>query len=174
MDTYLTKKSRRKRPWEYPIFAFMAIIIYATIETAVSFVLERNLSTASVSIILLALELWPVVHMIRRRIHCSQAAKVSVGLRSVSIERLSFERLELMLHLSNPEKKIAYLVDHGFLQDMRIDWENRCLVLTLPMQEVRQERLVKVVCSGCGAENLIHVGRVGVCEYCGTKLMYRE
>jgi len=71
-------------------------------------------------------------------------------------------------------KDLQKMIDLGYFANARIDHPNRELVLARHAFEqtastfTMQTESKIVSCSGCGANNVIIVGQIGKCEYCGS------
>lgn len=76
-------------------------------------------------------------------------------------------------------KDLQSMIDIGYLKDAYIHHSNRQIILKqpemanhIPYAAMNQVSAVpkSVRCPGCGANNVVVVGRVSECEYCGTPI----
>ena len=71
------------------------------------------------------------------------------------------DRLGTVLSTGRALEQIQSLIGKGYLQNLRIDSENRTVGLYMP-----EGALVQWVCPGCGAKNLARRGAPMRCRYC--------
>lgn len=76
-------------------------------------------------------------------------------------ESLTFERLGTVLSSGNALEQLQSLIGKGYLQNLRIDSENRTVGLYIP-----EGALVQWVCASCGAKNRARRGGPMRCKYC--------
>lgn len=68
-------------------------------------------------------------------------------------------------------RELETLFSKGYFQNCSLQLNNQRGVKLASSDRKNYIGFKAVVCPGCGASNSIRSGSVGVCEYCGTKLM---
>ena len=96
------------------------------------------------------------------RIPQACAQRIAGVLLPLTEESLTFDRLGTVLSSSNALEQLQSLIGKGYLQNLRIDSENRTVGLYMP-----EDALVQWVCASCGAKNLARKGGPMRCRYCG-------
>ena len=76
-------------------------------------------------------------------------------------ESLTFDRLRTVLSSGKAIEQLQSLIGKGYLQNLRIDSENRTVGLYMP-----EGALVQWVCASCGAKNRERRGGALRCKYC--------
>ena len=89
------------------------------------------------------------------------ASTVTSALLPLTEENLTFDRLGPVLSSGKALEQLQSLIGKGYLQNLRIDSENRTVGLYMP-----EGALVQWVCPGCGAKNLTRRGAPMRCRYC--------
>ena len=89
------------------------------------------------------------------------AHRIAGVLLPLTEESLTFERLGTVLSSGNALEQLQSLIGKGYLQNLRIDLENRTVGLYIP-----EGALVQWVCASCGAKNRARRGGPMRCKYC--------
>lgn len=98
---------------------------------------------------------------IRRAYRRACAHRIAGVLLPLTEESLTFERLGTVLSSGNALEQLQSLIGKGYLQNLRIDSENRTVGLYIP-----EGALVQWVCASCGAKNRARRGGPMRCKYC--------
>ena len=103
----------------------------------------------------------PVFRILRRAYRRACAHRIAGALLPLTEESLTFDRLETVLSSGRALEQLQSLIGKGYLQNLRIDSENRTVGLYMP-----EGALVQWVCASCGAKNLARRGGPMRCRYC--------
>ncbi|MFR2150916.1 MAG: hypothetical protein ACLS7Z_10615 [Christensenellales bacterium] len=103
----------------------------------------------------------PIFRILRRAYRRACAHRIAGVLLPLTEESLTFERLETVLSSGNALEQLQSLIGKGYLQNLRIDLENRTVGLYIP-----EGALVQWVCASCGAKNRARRGGPMRCKYC--------
>lgn len=103
----------------------------------------------------------PIFRILRRAYRRACAHRIAGVLLPLTEESLTFERLETVLSSGNALEQLQSLIGKGYLQNLRIDSENRTVGLYIP-----EGALVQWVCTSCGAKNRARRGGPMRCKYC--------
>lgn len=68
-------------------------------------------------------------------------------------------------------KELEYLFRKGYFQNCSLQLSDQQGVKLASADRKNYAGFKAVTCPGCGASNSIRSGSVGICEYCGSKLM---
>ena len=103
----------------------------------------------------------PIFRILRRAYRRACARRIAGVLLPLTEESLTFERLGTVLSSGNALEQLQSLIGKGYLQNLRIDSENRTVGLYIP-----EGALVQWVCASCGAKNRARRGGPMRCKYC--------
>ena len=103
----------------------------------------------------------PVFRILRRAYRRACAHRIAGALLPLTEESLTFDRLGTVLSSGKALEQIQSLIGKGYLQNLRIDSENRTVGLYMP-----EGALVQWVCPNCGAKNRERRGGALRCKYC--------
>lgn len=103
----------------------------------------------------------PVSRILQNAYRRICAHRIAEALLPLTEESLTFDRLETVLSSGKALEQIQSLIGKGYLQNLRIDSENRTVGLYMP-----EGALVQWVCASCGAKNLARRGGPMRCIYC--------
>ena len=103
----------------------------------------------------------PIFRILRRAYRRVCAHRIAGALLPLTEESLTFDRLGTVLSSGKALEQLQSLIGKGYLQNLRIDSENRTVGLYIP-----EGTLVQWVCTSCGAKNLARRGGPMRCRYC--------
>mgnify|MGYP001206620289 CR=1 FL=1 len=94
------------------------------------------------------------------------------------IKRLDYISISLGLPYEKVKENIEGMIKRGFLKDAYIDYVSNEIILldntetqytvSQPVKAATQQTTIQ--CPGCGANNVVTIGVISECEYCGTKI----
>lgn len=171
MNPYLTQKSIRSCTWRMPVVAICVFTAAIAAFTTVDFAQQGKWETVCAGMLIMALLLYPAYRNVRHIASCREARQIARHLAYRTEERISIEKLNGELSKPRLAKKLSRLIDHGFLQYVRIDVQAGSVVLTAPNQRLIDDDIVEMECPNCGAKNQVARGRVGRCVYCEQTLI---
>ena len=170
---YLTDKALRKSPWELPVAGLCLFFAAFAAAVTVDFLREGDWTTAAVGVGLLALLLWPVVRVFRRRLGQKCARRLAAALDHAEGERVPLQVLAAQASMPDLPRKLQKMLDEGYLKNVWVD---------LAAEEARLDAVsasaardyIEVECPGCGAKNVIPAGqRTARCAFCEQELTLR-
>ena len=103
----------------------------------------------------------PVFRILQNAYRRICAHRIAGALLPLTEESLPFDRLGTVLSSSKALEQLQSLIGKGYLQNLRIDSENRTVGLYMP-----EGALVQWVCPSCGAKNRERRGGALRCKYC--------
>ena len=160
-NPYLTVKAVAKKRLATPIALVCAFFGVAVAYSTVELFLRGETGSGVISCFLFAAVMTPVYRIFRHAYRKLSARRIAEALIPLSEESLTFDRLETVLSSGKALEQIQSLIGKGYLQNLRIDSENRTVGLYMP-----EGSLVQWVCPGCGAKNLARRGGPMRCRYC--------
>ena len=150
-NPYLTAKAAARKKTDPPVALVCAIFAAATASSTVKMFSQGKTLAGVMGILIFAALATPVFRILRRAYRRACAHRIAGALLPPTAESLTFDRLE----------QLQSLIGKGYLQNLRIDSENRTVGLYMP-----EGALVQWVCPGCGAKNLTRRGAPMRCRYC--------
>lgn len=170
---YLTDKAEYRRSWELPVAGLCLFNAVLIASVTVDFFAEGDWTTAMVGLGLLALDLWPVVRILRRRLAQKRARKLAAALEHVEGDHVSLETLAAQASMADPSPKLQKLLDQGYLKNVWIDLKAGQVRLDGVSASAARD-YVEVECPNCGAKNVIPAEqKIGRCAFCEQKLTLR-
>lgn len=160
-NPYLTVKAVAKKRLATPIALVCAFFGVAVAYSTVELFLRGETGSGVISCFLFAAVMTPVYRIFRHAYRKLSARRIAEALIPLSEESLTFDRLETVLSSGKALEQVQSLIGKGYLQNLRIDSENRTVGLYMP-----EGSLVQWVCPGCGAKNLARRGGPMRCRYC--------
>ena len=160
-NPYLTVKAVAKKRLATPIALVCAFFGVAVAYSTVELFLRGETGSGVISCFLFAAVMTPVFRILRRVYRRACAHRIAGALLPLTEESLTFDRLETVLSSGRALEQLQSLIGKGYLQNLRIDTENRTVGLYMP-----EGALVQWVCPGCGAKNLARRGAPMRCRYC--------
>lgn len=160
-NPYLTVKAVAKKRLATPIALVCAFFGVAVAYSTVELFLRGETGSGVISCFLFAAVMTPVYRIFRHAYRKLSARRIAEALIPLSEESLTFDRLETVLSSGKALEQVQSLIGKGYLQNLRIDSENRTVGLYMP-----EAALVQWVCPGCGAKNLARRGAPMRCRYC--------
>ena len=158
---YLTAKASARRKTDPPVALVCAIFAAATASSTVTMFSQGKTLAGVMGILIFAALATPVFRILRRAYRRACAHRIAGALLPLTEESLTFDRLETVLSSGKALEQIQSLIGKGYLQNLRIDSENRTVGLYMP-----EGSLVQWVCASCGAKNLARRGGSMRCIYC--------
>ena len=159
-NPYLTAKAARKKT-DPPVALVCAIFAVATVSSTVKMFSQGKALAGVMGILIFAALATPVFRILRRAYRRACAHRIAGALLPLTAESLTFDRLETVLSSGKALEQLQSLIGKGYMQNLRIDSENRTVGLYMP-----EDALVQWVCPGCGAKNLVRRGAPMRCRYC--------
>lgn len=155
------RKGLRQKKTDPPVALVCAIFAAATASSTVTMFSQGKTLAGVMGILIFAALATPVFRILRRAYRRACAHRIAGALLPLTEESLTFDRLETVLSSGKALEQIQSLIGKGYLQNLRIDSENRTVGLYMP-----EGSLVQWVCPGCGAKNLARRGGSMRCRYC--------
>ncbi len=176
MELYLTEKVRLGyRTGELirmVVFALLGVTIAASVFEVG---LEFDLGSVLAELFMLSISglcIWkgtlgPVRHQIASRL----AHRLAECFFASSEPEISFDQLSRAIGGKNVERKVRYMIQKGYLENIILDTPNKRIMLTAFNKVAQKEQYETVACPHCGGENVIRPGWASSCQYCGSKLI---
>ena len=161
MNPYLTAKASARKKTDPPVALVCAIFAAATASSTVKMFSQGKTLAGVMGILIFAALATPVFRILRRAYRRACAHRIAGALLPLTEESLTFDRLETVLSSGKALEQVQSLIGKGYLQNLRIDSENRTVGLYMP-----EGSLVQWVCANCGAKNLTRRGAPMRCRYC--------
>ena len=161
MNPYLTAKAAARKKTDLPAALVCAIFAAATASSTVTMFSQGKTLAGVMGILIFAALATPVFRILRRAYRRACAHRIAGALLPLTEESLTFDRLETVLSSGKALEQVQSLIGKGYLQNLRIDSENRTVGLYMP-----EGSLVQWVCANCGAKNLTRRGAPMRCRYC--------
>ena len=161
MNPYLTAKATARKKTDPPVALVCAIFAAATVSSTVKMFSQGKTLAGVMGILIFAALATPVFRILRRAYRRVCAHRIAGALLPLTEESLTFDRLETVLSSGKALEQLQSLIGKGYLQNLRIDTENRTVGLYMP-----EGSLVQWVCANCGAKNLTRRGAPMRCRYC--------
>ena len=160
-NPYLSAKAVAKKKTDIPVVLVCAIFAAATVSATITMFSQGKTLSGVMGIFLFAALITPVFRILRHAYRRACARRIAGVLLPLTEESLTFERLGTVLSSGNALEQIQSLIGKGYLQNLRIDSENRTVGLYMP-----EGALVQWVCASCGAKNRARRGGPMRCKYC--------
>ena len=160
-NPYLTAKAVVKKKTDTPVALFCAIFAAATASSTVKMFSQGKTLSGVMGILIFAALMTPVFRILRHAYCRVCAHRIAGALLPLTEESLTFDRLGTVLSTGKALEQLKSLIGKGYLQNLRIDSENRTVGLYMP-----EGAIVQWVCPGCGAKNLARRGAPMRCRYC--------
>ena len=161
MNPYLTAKAAARKKTDLPAALVCAIFAAATVSSTLKMFSQGKTLAGVMGILIFAALATPVFRILRRAYRRACAHRIAGVLLPLTEESLTFDRLETVLASGRALEQLQSLIGKGYLQNLRIDTENRTVGLYMP-----EGSLVQWVCASCGAKNLARRGGPMRCRYC--------
>ena len=155
------RKGLRQKKTDPLVALVCAIFTAATASSTVTMFSQGKTLAGVMGILIFAALATPVFRILRRAYRRACAHRIAGALLPLTEENLTFDRLETVLSSGKALEQIQSLIGKGYLQNLRIDSENRTVGLYMP-----EGSLVQWVCASCGAKNLARRGGPMRCRYC--------
>ena len=160
-NPYLTAKASARKKTDSPLALVCAIFAAATASSTVKMFSQGKTLAGVMGILIFAALATPIFRILRRAYRRACAHRIAGVLLPLTEESLTFERLGTVLSSGNALEQLQSLIGKGYLQNLRIDSENRTVGLYIP-----EGALVQWVCASCGAKNRARRGGPMRCKYC--------
>lgn len=160
-NPYLTEKAVARKKSAIPILLICGTFASAALISAAELFTEGEMLSGVMTLFMLAALMTPIVRIFLNIYRKACARRIAGALLPLTEESLTFDGLETVLSSGKALKQIQSLIGKGYLQNLRIDSENRTVGLYMP-----EGSLVQWVCPGCGAKNLARRGGPMRCRYC--------
>ena len=160
-NPYLSAKAVAKKKTDIPVVLVCAIFAAATVSEAITMFSQGKTLAGVMGILIFAALATPLFRILRRAYRRACAHRIAGALLPLTEESLTFDRLGTVLSSGKAIEQIQSLIGKGYLQNLRIDSENRTVGLYMP-----EGALVQWVCASCGAKNLARRGGPMRCRYC--------
>ena len=161
MNPYLTAKAAARKKTDPPVALVCAIFAAATASSTVKMFSQGKTLAGVMGILIFAALMIPVSRILQNAYRRICARRIAGALLPLTDESLTFDRLETVLSSGKALEQLQSLIGKGYLQNLRIDSENRTVGLYIP-----EGALVQWVCASCGAKNLARRGGPMRCRYC--------
>ena len=160
-NPYLTAKAAARKKTDPPVALVCAIFAAATASSTVKMFSQGKTLAGVMGILIFAALMIPVSRILQNAYRRICAHHIAGSLLPLTEESLTFDRLGTVLSTGRALEQIQSLIGKGYLQNLRIDTENRTVGLYMP-----EGALVQWVCASCGAKNLARRGGPMRCRYC--------
>ena len=160
-NPYLTEKAVARKKSAIPILLICGTFASAALISAAELFTEGEMLSGVMTLFMLAALMTPIVRIFLNIYRKACARRIAGALLPLTEESLTFDGLETVLSSGKALEQIQSLIGKGYLQNLRIDSENRTVGLYMP-----EGALVQWVCPGCGAKNLARRGAPMRCRYC--------
>lgn len=160
-NPYLTEKAVARKKSAIPILLICGTFASAALISAAELFTEGEMLSGVMTLFMLAALMTPIVRIFLNIYRKACARRIAGALLPLTDESLTFDRLGTVLSTGRALEQIQSLIGKGYLQNLRIDSENRTVGLYMP-----EGALVQWVCPGCGAKNLARRGDPMRCRYC--------
>lgn len=160
-NPYLTEKAVARKKSAIPILLICGTFASAALISAAELFTEGEMLSGVMTLFMLAALMTPIVRIFLNIYRKACARRIAGALLPLTEESLTFDGLETVLSSGKALEQIQSLIGKGYLQNLRIDSENRTVGLYMP-----EGSLVQWVCPGCGAKNLARRGGPMRCRYC--------
>ena len=160
-NPYLTAKAAAGKKTALPVALVCAIFAAATASATVKMFSQGKTLAGVMGILIFAALMIPVFRILQNAYRRICARRIAGALLPLTDESLTFDRLETVLSSGKALEQLQSLIGKGYLQNLRIDSENRTVGLYMP-----EGALVQWVCTSCGAKNLARRGGPMRCRYC--------
>ena len=160
-NPYLTAKASARKKTDIPVALVCAIFAAATASSTVKMFSQGKTLAGVMGILIFAALMIPVSRILQNAYRRICAHRIAGTLLPLTEESLTFDRLRTVLSSGKAIEQIQSLIGKGYLQNLRIDSENRTVGLYMP-----EGALVQWVCPNCGAKNRERRGGALRCKYC--------
>ena len=160
-NPYLTAKAVARKKTDPPVALICAIFAAATASATVTMFSQGKTLSGVMGMLIFAALATPVFRILRHAYRRACAYRIAGALLPLTEESLTFDRLGTVLSSGKALEQLQSLIGKGYLQNLRIDTENRTVGLYMP-----EGALVQWVCASCGAKNLARRGGPMRCRYC--------
>ena len=160
-NPYLTAKAAARKKTDPLVALVCAIFAAATASSTVKMFSQGKTLAGVMGILIFAALMIPVSRILQNAYRRICAHHIAGALLPLTEESLTFDRLRTVLSSGKAIEQIQSLIGKGYLQNLRIDSENRTVGLYMP-----EGALVQWVCASCGAKNLARRGDPMRCRYC--------
>ena len=160
-NPYLTAKAAARKKTDTPVALVCAIFAAATASSTVKMFSQGKTLSGVMGMLIFAALATPVFRILRHAYRRACAHRIAGALLPLTEENLTFDRLGTVLSSDKALEQLQSLIGNGYLQNLRIDSENRTVGLYMP-----EGALVQWVCASCGAKNLARRDSPLRCRYC--------
>ena len=160
-NPYLTAKAAARKKTDSLVALVCAIFAAATASSTVKMFSQGKTLAGVMGILIFAALATPVFRILQNTYRRICAHRIAEALLPLTDESLTFDRLGTVLSSGKALEQLQSLIGKGYLQNLRIDSENRTVGLYMP-----EGALVQWVCASCGAKNLARRGGPMRCRYC--------
>ena len=160
-NPYLTEKAVARKKSAIPILLICGTFASAALISAAELFTEGEMLSGVMTLFMLAALMTPIVRIFLNIYRKACARRIAGALLPLTEESLTFDGLETVLSSGKALEQIQSLIGKGYLQNLRIDSENRTVGLYMP-----EGALVQWICASCGAKNLARRGAPMRCRYC--------
>lgn len=170
MNPYLGNNAKKVKLLSYMISIFCVLCVASSVQVVKKDICTgEELSGIIAGLVLMGLFLWPILRTVRKFICYRRTQKIAGWLSYYEEAEVSFQKLETELgrHVT---AQIKYLIRRGYLQNLKIDMEKKCIEIMAPNKQVEEQIYEDRICPYCGANNRTVKGRVSTCEFCGQKI----
>ena len=160
-NPYLSAKAFVKKKTDIPVVLVCAIFAAATVSATITMFSQGKTLSGVMGMLIFAALATPVFRILRHAYRRACAYRIAGALLPLTEENLTFDRLGTVLSSDKALEQLQSLIGNGYLQNLRIDSENRTVGLYMP-----EGALVQWVCASCGAKNLARRDSPLRCRYC--------
>ena len=160
-NPYLNAKAAARKKTDPLVALVCAIFAAATASSTVTMFSQGKTLAGVMGILIFAALMIPVFRILQNAYRRICARRIAGALLPLTEESLPFDRLGTVLASGRALEQLQSLIGKGYLQNLRIDSENRTVGLYMP-----EGALVQWICASCGAKNLARRGGSMRCRYC--------
>ena len=104
----------------------------------------------------------------------SAASRIAEQLRLSSNPKVPIASLEKALGMTKLDRKVQRIIRKRYLKNLVYDEGKREIQLSVVSEHMKEDWYQRVYCPNCGAENMVRIGWIAKCQYCGTLLPDRN
>ncbi|MCI7814725.1 MAG: hypothetical protein SO016_04915 [Lachnospiraceae bacterium] len=172
MPPYLTAKSAKVKKGLWLAAGLCILIALVSVSNDIDYIKEGDVTQIAAGFLVTFLFVYPAVRIIRNAFLRARAQRIARCLADYQEATVSFKKLSIEMG-ADTVKAMQRLLEKGYLQDLRIDYEHSMVELISP-NHMRENIYAEVTCPHCGAKNLVIQGRIGRCEFCDSPLMANQ
>ena len=174
MERYLQKKAQARRPLDVPLLVLCGLMVVIAFSAIPPSDYLADATSFLAFALVLALFVAPMARILRKRRMWRDARAMARFFASQQKATVPLSALGDAAKLKNPGKRLAQLMDRGYLCNVQLDLAGSVALLTgLPRrapEAAKPVEYIDVVCPHCGGTTRALPGRPCRCDYCDSML----